>query len=87
VKPMRPVTATLAGIAVAIVVVLLLVAVRGEIRWFDLVGAAAAFHGSRWTLINGGISPGYSDPAIEQNRARRAEKRRARRERRPRPPA
>jgi hypothetical protein len=81
VKPMRRLTATLAGAVVAIVITVVGIALRGELRWFDLIGTAAAFYGFRWFFLNGGISPGYTDPAIEQNRARRAEEREARRAR------
>jgi hypothetical protein len=69
------------GAGVAIAITLAFAALRGEWRWYDVIGTAAAFYGFRWFFLNGGISPGYSDPAIEQSRTRRAEKRQARRER------
>lgn len=80
-KPMRPLTATLVGAVVAIAITGAFAALRGELRWLDLIGTVAAFYGFRWFFLNGGMSPGYTDPAIEQNRARRAEKRDGRRTR------
>lgn len=78
---MRPLTAKLAGVVVAIAITGAFAALRGELRRFDLIGTAAALYGFRWFFLNGGISPGYTDPAIEQNRVRRAEKRERRRAR------
>ncbi len=52
-KPMRPWTATLAGAVVAVAITGTFAALRGELRWFDLIATAAAFHGFRWFFLNG----------------------------------
>jgi hypothetical protein len=66
-KPMRPLIATLAGAAVAAVLGIVFAALKGEWRWADLIGTAAAFYGFRWIFLNGGIVPRDPDQAMRQD--------------------
>lgn len=82
-KPMRSTPATLWALSVAASSGLAGYWLRsGEVSLADPIGLIAAFFGSRWFFRNGGLNPGYTDPAIEQNRQRREERRRERRRKR-----